>query len=70
MDRKAVPDRQCRSRLGLYPRPAERFEVILAVRPDLTRVRLELARVYYLSDGTRRRGSILKPLLATSCHLL
>ena len=36
------------ARLGLLPDAAERFETILAIRPDLTRVRLELARVYHL----------------------
>lgn len=36
------------SRLGLLPEAAERFEAILAGRPELTRVRLELARVYHL----------------------
>ncbi|MCY4503013.1 MAG: surface lipoprotein assembly modifier [Alphaproteobacteria bacterium] len=36
------------ARLGLLPEAAERFEAILAVRPELTRVRLELARVYHL----------------------
>ncbi|MDE0408256.1 MAG: surface lipoprotein assembly modifier [Alphaproteobacteria bacterium] len=36
------------ARLGYLPEAAERFESILAVRPDLTRVRLELARVYGL----------------------
>ena len=35
-------------RLGLLPEAAERFEAILAIRPDLTRVRLELARIYHL----------------------
>ena len=34
--------------LGDLPEAAERFETILAQRPDLTRVRLELARVYGL----------------------
>ena len=34
--------------LGNLPEAAERFETILADRPDLTRVRLELARVYGL----------------------
>ncbi len=43
-------------RLGLLPEAAERFEAILAVRPELTRVRLELARVYGLlgRDGKAR----------------
>ena len=35
-------------RLGLLLEAAERFEAILAVHPELTRVRLELARVYHL----------------------
>ena len=34
------------ARLGFLREAAERFEAILAIRPDLTRVRLELARVY------------------------
>ena len=34
------------ARLGLPRRAARRFEAILAQRPELTRVRLELARVY------------------------
>ena len=34
-------------RLGRLREAAERFEGILAMRPDLTRVRLELARVYH-----------------------
>ena len=36
-------------RLGMPGRAAERFESVLARRPDLTRVRLELARAYFLS---------------------
>ena len=35
-------------RLGLLREAARRFETILASRPELTRVRLELARVYYV----------------------
>ena len=35
-------------RLGLQRQAAERFEAILVRRPGLTRVRLELARAYYL----------------------
>ena len=35
-------------RLGLPEQAAERFEEILALRPGLTRVRLELASAYYL----------------------
>ena len=35
------------ARLGLARRAARRFEAILAQRPELTRVRLELARVYH-----------------------
>ena len=44
-------------RLGMPERAAERFEEILALRPGLTRVRLELARVYYLTgrDDKARR---------------
>ena len=36
-------------RLGMPREAAERFEAILKERPDLTRVRLELARAYYLA---------------------
>ena len=36
-------------RLGMPEQAAERFEAILAKRPGLTRVRLELARAYYLT---------------------
>ena len=36
-------------RLGLPRQAAERFEAILVHRPGLTRVRLELARAYYLT---------------------
>ena len=36
-------------RLGLPRRAIERFEAILVRRPGLTRVRLELARAYYLT---------------------
>ena len=36
-------------RLGMPGRAAERFEEILAQRPGLTRVRLELAQAYYLA---------------------
>ena len=35
--------------LGMPGRAAERFEAILARRPELTRVRLELAQAYYLT---------------------
>ena len=35
------------ARLGLLRRAAQRFEAILAERPELTRVRLELAQVYH-----------------------
>ena len=36
-------------RLGMPRRAAERFEAVLALRPSLTAVRLELARAYYLA---------------------
>ena len=36
-------------RLGRPGRAAERFEAILALRPELTRVRLELAQAYFLT---------------------
>ena len=35
------------ARLGMPRQAARRFEAILTVRPDLSRVRLELARAYY-----------------------
>ncbi len=40
---------QIEMRLGLPRQAAERFEAILVRRPGLTRVRLELARAYYLT---------------------
>ena len=43
-------------RLGLPRRAAERFEAILVLRPSLTRVRLELARAYYLSGRDDQAG--------------
>ena len=43
-------------RLGMPRRAAERFEAILALRPSLTRVRLELARAYYLSGRDDEAG--------------
>ena len=38
-------------RLGMPVRAAERFEAILALRPDLTRVRLELASAHFLAGN-------------------
>ena len=35
--------------LGMPRRAAERFEAVLALRPNLTAVRLELARAYYIA---------------------
>ena len=43
-------------RLGLPRRAVERFEAILVLRPSLTRVRLELARAYYLSGRDNQAG--------------
>ena len=43
-------------RLGIPRRAAERFKAILALRPSLTRVRLELARAYYLSGRDDEAG--------------
>ena len=40
---------QIEMRLDMPRRAAERFEAILARRPELTRVRLELARAHYLA---------------------
>ena len=45
---------QIELRLGMPRRAAERFETILARRPGLTRVRLELARAYFLSGRDDR----------------
>ena len=49
-------------RLGMPKEAAGRFEDILEIRPSLTRVRLELARAYYLigqHDKARRQFSAL-----------
>ena len=49
---------QVEMRLGMPERAAGRFEAVLALRPGLTRVRLELARAYYLTgrdDEARRQ---------------
>lgn len=43
-------------RLGMPRRAAERFEAILARHPSLTRVRLELARAYYLTGRDDEAG--------------
>ena len=43
-------------RLGLPRRAVKRFEAILVLRPSLTRVRLELARAYYLSGRDDQAG--------------
>ena len=40
---------QIELQLGMPERAAERFEAILSRRPELTRVRLELAQAYYLA---------------------
>ena len=40
--------------LGMPESAAERFEAILSLRPELTRVRLELAQAYYLSGRDDR----------------
>ena len=40
--------------LGMPEQAAERFEAILARRPELTRVRLELAQAYYLAGRDDR----------------
>ena len=58
---------QIEMRLGMPERAAERYEDILALRPGLTRARLELARVYYLAgrdDKARHhfRSSLADPL--------
>ena len=51
-------------RLGRPERAAERFEAILAQRPELTRVRLELARAYFLSGQDEKAKFHFRSLLA------
>ena len=43
-------------RLGMPERAAERFEAILAIRPALTRVRLEAAQAYFLAGRDDKAG--------------
>ena len=43
-------------RLGMPERAAERFEAILAMRPALTRVRLEAAQAYFLAGRDDKAG--------------
>ena len=50
-------------RLGLPVKAAERFEAILALRPWLTRVRLELAQAYFMSGrNDRARAAFIASL--------
>jgi len=51
-------------RLGMSERAVERFEAILALRPELTRVRLELARAYYLAGRVDKARRTLRVSLA------
>ena len=51
-------------RLGMPKKAAERFEAILALRPGLTRVRLELARAYHLAGLDDRARDSLRLSLA------
>ena len=51
-------------RLGMPGRAAERFEVILDRRPELTRVRLELARAYVLTGHDDEAKHHLRASLA------
>ena len=57
-------------RLGMPERAIERFEAILALRPQLTRVRLELARAYDLTGRDEeakqpvQRGARGRPAVA------
>ena len=50
--------------LGMPGRAAERFEAILARRPELTRVRLELAQAYYLTGHHDRAKRLFNTSLA------
>ncbi len=51
-------------RLGLPRKAAERFEAILARRPDLTRVRLELASAYFAAKRGDKARHHLEAALA------
>ena len=55
---------QIELRLGMPRRAAERFETILARRPALTRVRLELARAYFHSGHDDKAKYHLSATLA------
>ena len=50
--------------LGMPGRAAERFEASLARRPELTRVRLELAQAYYLTGHHDRAKRLFNTSLA------
>ena len=50
---------QIELRLDMPRRAAERFETILARRPDLTRVQLELARAYFMVLMATQKRRIL-----------
>ena len=51
-------------RLGMPERAAERFEAILAIRPGLTRVRLEAAQAYFLAGRDDKAGDHFDAALA------
>ena len=51
-------------RLGMPGRAAEHFEAILARRPELTRVRLELARAYFLTGHDKKAKHLFNASLA------
>ena len=51
-------------RLGIPERAAERFEAALALRPALARVRLELARAYYLAGRVDKARETFRLSLA------
>ena len=52
------------SQLGMDGSAAQRFEAILTRKPNLTRVRLELARVYHAMGRDRQAGFHFKASLA------
>ena len=52
------------ARLGMPRRAARRFEAVLALRPDLTRARLELAHAYYAVGRDEKARHHFKATLA------
>ena len=57
---------QIELRLDMPRRAAERFETILARRPDLTRVQLELARAYFMAGRDDEAESHFRASMAQS----